>query len=196
MTALLATLPGVAFLKQYFGEWKPISRYAGIGWLCFYLLFLAYAARDGSGFLFLDYANLMIHEAGHPFFSWFGYTIMILGGTLAELIVPLLCAGYFFWKREISGTAFCGFWFFENFPYIGTYMADARAQALPLVGSGDHDWAILFGQWGLLLQDRKIGGAMRTIGWLGMIAALGWLAWRTYRSAREDVSAHAAEQVR
>ncbi len=105
----------MSFREEYFGEWKPISRYAGIGWLCFYFLFLVYAARDRAGFLFLDYANLMIHECGHPLFSPFGYTIMIMGGTLAELIVPLLCAVYFFWKREIAGTAFCGFWFFENF---------------------------------------------------------------------------------
>jgi hypothetical protein len=181
----------MAWLEQYFGEWKPISRYAGIGWFCFYVLFLVYAARDRSGFLFLDFANLAIHEVGHPFFSVFGYTIMIMGGTLMELIVPLVCGAYFFWKREISGTAFCAFWFFENFPYIGTYMADARAQELPLVGSGDHDWGILFGQWGLLAQDQKIGGATRAIGWVGMIAVVGWLAWRTYQSARAEQEAQA-----
>src|SRR5260370_27215429 len=182
-TALLVTLPWVAFLEDYFGEWKPIARYAGIGWLCFYLLFLVYAAADRSGFLFLDYANLMIHECGHPLFSGFGYTIMILGGTLAELIVPLLCAVYFFWRREILGFAFCSFWFFENFPYIGTYMADARAQDLPLVGSGDHDWAILFGQWGWLAHDQKIGGAGRAVGWIGMIWGVGGVGWRTYHRA-------------
>ena len=174
----------MAFLENYFGQWKPISRYAGIGWLCFYLLFLVYAAADRTGFLFLDYANLAIHECGHPLFSGFGYTMMILGGTLAELTAPLLCAVYFFWKREISAFAFCAFWFFENFPYIGTYMADARSQELPLVGSGDHDWAILFGQWGWLMQDRKIGAAIRAIGWIGMVTVVGWLAWRTYQSAR------------
>jgi hypothetical protein len=186
----------MAFLEEYFGEWKPISRYAGIGWLCFYLLFFIYAARDRSGFLFLDYANLMIHECGHPLFSVFGYTLMILGGTLAELLVPLLCTGYFFWKREIAGAAFCAFWFFENFPYIGTYMADARAQVLPLVGSGDHDWGILFGQWGLLAQDQKIGGVTRAIGWIGMLAAVGWLVWRTYQSARAEETAGMAETAR
>jgi len=186
----------VAFLEDYFGDWKPISRYAGIGWLCFYLLFLVYAAADRTGFLFLDYANLAIHECGHPLFSGFGYTMMIMGGTLAELLVPLLCAAYFFWRREISGAAFCGFWFFENFPYIGTYMADAREQALPLVGSGDHDWGILFGQWGLLLQDQKIGGTTRAIGWMGMVAVLGWLAWRTYQSGRAEESASALESPR
>jgi hypothetical protein len=186
----------VAFLEDYFGEWKPISRYAGIGWLCFYLLFLIYAAADRTGFLFLDYVNLIIHEGGHFFFSWFGYTITILGGTLAELIVPLLCAAYFFWQREISGFAFCAFWFFENCPYIGTYMADARAQDLPLVGSGDHDWGILFGQWGLLMQDQKIGGATRALGWMGMVAVIGWLGWRTYQSARAEDAARTVESTR
>jgi hypothetical protein len=168
----------MAFLEEKFGEWKPVSRAAGIGWLCAYGLFLLYALANRSGFLFFDYVNLIIHEGGHFFFSWFGYTIMILGGTLGELLAPLLCAIYFFWQRETTGFAFCGFWFFENFPYIGTYMADARAQALPLVGSGEHDWEILFGQWGLLAQDQKIGGMMRTLGWLGMIATMAWLAYR------------------
>ncbi len=186
----------MAFLENYVGDWKPVSRYAGIGWLCFYVLFLMYAAADRSGFLFLDYVNLIIHEAGHFFFSWFGYTITILGGTLGELIVPLLCAAYFFMQRETTGFAFCAFWFFENFPYIGTYMADARAQVLPLVGSGEHDWEILFGKWGLLIQDQKIGGTMRTLGWLGMIAVIGWLAWRTYASVRSAANERGEEFVR
>ena len=176
----------MALLEEKFGEWKSVSRFAGIAWLAVYILFLIYAAADRSGFLFLDYVNLMIHEAGHPFFSWLGYTIMILGGTLGELIVPLLCGAYFFVKREATGFAFCGFWFFENFPYIGTYMADARAQALPLVGSGDHDWNILFGQWGLLMHDVQIGGFTRALGWLGMFGVVGWLAWRTWTGARAE----------
>ena len=175
----LVTLFVVPFLENYFGEWKPVSRAAGTAWLVCYAAFLLYAFADRPGFLFLDYVNLIIHEGGHFFFSWFGYTIMILGGTLGELLVPLLCAAYFFWQREVTATAFCGFWFFENFLYIGTYMADARVMALPLVGSGDHDWEILFGQWGLLLQDQKIGGATRSLGWMGMLATVAWLAWHS-----------------
>jgi hypothetical protein len=159
-------------------EWKPVSRIAGIAWLVFYALFLLYAFADRSGFLFLDYVNLLIHEGGHFFFSWFGYTITILGGTLGELLVPFFCALYFFFQRETTGFAFSAFWFFENFLYIGAYMADARTQALPLVGSGDHDWDILFGQWGLLVQDQKIGGTTRMLGWIGMFAVVAWLANR------------------
>ena len=168
----------MAFLEEKLGDWKPVSRLAGIAWLCFYVLFLLYAFADRTGFLILDYVNLIIHEGGHFFFSWFGDTIRILGGTLGKLLVPVLCALYFFWQREATGFAFCSFWFFENFPYIGTYMADARTAALPLVGSEESDWTILFTQWGLLAQDQKIGATMRTLGFLGMLATIAWLAYR------------------
>src|SRR5437588_7670952 len=137
----LATLTPMTLLEEKFGDWKPVSRGARIGWLCFYTLFLLYAFTDRSGFLILDYVNLIIHEGGHFFFSWFGSTITILGGTLGELLVPLFCAIYFFWQREATGFAFSFFWFFENFPYIGGYMADARSAALPLVGAEESDWS-------------------------------------------------------
>ena len=177
-----------------FEDWKPISRPVGIIALVFYSLFLFYAAFDRSNFLFIDFANLAIHEAGHPLFGilggnaedGFGYTLTILGGTLLELIVPLACATYFFFRREASGTAFCGFWFFENFLYIGTYMADARTLALPLVGSGDHDWEILFTHWTILLHDQQIGHATRNIGWFGMLASISWFAYRAFRSPARD----------
>jgi len=168
----------MALLEDKLGEWKPVSRLTGIAWLCFYALFLLYAFADRSGFLIVDYLNLIIHEGGHFFFSWFGNTIMILGGTIGELLVPLLCAIYFFCQRETTGFAFSTYWLFENFPYIGTYMADARSAALPLVGSEESDWTILFGQWGLLAEDQKIGAIMRTLGWLGMLATMTWLANR------------------
>jgi len=180
----------MALLQEHFGEWQPVSRLGGVAWLTAYTLFLFYAALDRSGFLFVDYVNLIVHEGGHFFFSWFGYTITILGGTLAELLVPLLCAAYFFWHRETTGFAFSLFWFFENFLYIGTYMADARAEALPLVGSGEHDWALLFGQWGLLSQDQKLGGFLRLVGWAGMLTLMIWLGLKTWRN-----SAAAAEYI-
>jgi len=168
----------MALLEDRLGEWKPVSRLTGIAWLCFYALFLLYAFADRSGFLIVDYVNLIIHEGGHFFFSWFGNTIMILGGTIGELLVPLLCAIYFFCQRETTGFAFSTYWLFENFPYIGTYMADARSAALPLVGSEESDWTILFGQWGLLAEDQKIGTIMRTLGWLGMLATMIWVVNR------------------
>lgn len=173
-------------------DWKPVSRPIAIVAISFYFLFLLYAAFDRSGFLLLDFANLAIHEAGHPLFgifgggSGFGYTLMILGGTLLELLVPLASAIYFFFRRESTGVAFSAFWFFENFLYIGTYMADARTLALPLVGSGDHDWEILFRQWNLLLRDQQIGHATRTLGWIGMLVSVAWFSLRAFRRNAES----------
>ena len=163
--------------------WDHVSRYAGISWLLAYSVFLLHAFRDTSGFLFPDLVSLMIHEAGHLFFSWGGNTLMILGGTLGELLVPLLCGLYFYFHGQTYGFTFSAFWFFENFLYIGTYMKDARAAALPLVNGDIGDWTILFGQWGLLPDDLKIGQFVRTLGWLGMCATLAWLAYRTYRDS-------------
>src|SRR3984893_125902 len=168
-------------------EWQAISRAGGAAWLVVYLLFLIYALGNSSGFLFPDYVNLMIHEAGHPFFSWGGNTLMLLGGTLGELIVPILCAAFFFYKRQPYGFAFASFWFFENFLYIGTYMADARTSALQLVNGDESDWVILFGQWDLLLDDQKIGHTFRAVGWVGMFVVLCWLGYRTWRGQRMDL---------
>jgi len=165
-------------------RWTRVSRLGGGIVLALYLLFLLYAWRDDSGFLFLDFVNLPIHEAGHYFFTWFGHTIMILGGTLGELIVPLLCAAFFLHHRQTYGLAFSLFWFFENFLYIGTYMADARTLILPLVNSDESDWTILFDQWGVLVFDQKIGHFTRQIGWVGMFAVVVWLAFRVYIDSR------------
>jgi len=167
-------------------EWKPVSRGALVAWLIAYGLFLWHAAADTEGFLFLDHANLVFHEAGHMFFSWFGHTIMILGGTLGELLVPLGVAIYFGLRRETAGVAFASFWFFENFLYIGVYMADARAEAIPLVGVGDtldHDWNFLFSHWGVLMHDLQIGAATRGLGWCGMLAVMAWLTWMHFRTS-------------
>jgi len=170
-------------------DWKAVSRPAAWFALGSYVLFLLYAAFDRSGFLFLDYANLAIHEAGHPLFGIFAgpdevgpsYVLTILGGTLLELIVPFACAVTFFFRREVTGVAFCLFWFFENFLYIGHYMATARTMDIQLVGSGDHDWEILFAHWDLLVHDQQIGHTAQAAGWLGMLAAMAWFAWRSFR---------------
>jgi len=168
-------------------SWDRVSRYTGIAWLLAYTLFLLHAFRDGSGFLFPDYVNLMIHEAGHMFFSWGGNTLMLLGGTLGELLVPALFGAYFFVRGQTFGFVFSAFWFFENFLYVGAYIKDARANALPLVNSDIGDWTLLFGRWGLLESDLKIGQFVRSVGWLGMLATIGWLAYRTYRDSQPDL---------
>jgi len=125
------------FLHSFFDElgldqpWKPVSGPALVAWIVFYAAFLAYAFSAHGGFLFIDLANLVVHEGGHNLFGWFGPTIGLYGGTLLQWLVPFLLAVYFFTQRQTTGFVFCTFFFFENWLYTATYMADARALALP-----------------------------------------------------------------
>src|SRR5436305_9914762 len=105
-------------------RWKPLSRSAIYAWFVFYVIFLAYAFSAHGGFLFIDSANLVVHEGGHNLFGWFGPTLGLWGGTLLQWLVPLLLAMYFFKERQTTGFVFCSFFFFENWLYTATYMAD------------------------------------------------------------------------
>jgi len=166
--------------------WQPVSRPALAGWLLFYVAFLGYAASARGGFLFIDSANLVVHEGGHNLFGWFGPTLGLWGGTLLQWLVPFLLALYFLTQRHTTGFVFCMFFFFENWLYTATYMADARAQALPLVTTGDpdlveHDFFLIFSRLGVLNSDTKIAASVRVLGWCGMLACVAWLTVRALK---------------
>ena len=171
--------------------WNPMSRPAVIAWLVFYLAFAAYALSKHGEFLFIDTANLVVHEGGHALFGWFGPTIGLWGGTLLQWLVPFLLAGYFFHERQPAAFVFCLFFFFENWLYTATYMADAIAMDLPLVTLGDpefarHDWNAIFTSLGVLDYDTRIAGVVRLLGWTGMLASIAWLAGRLTTRALES----------
>ncbi len=161
--------------------WKPVSKPALVAWLVFYIGFMFYAFNAHGGFLFIDMANLVVHEGGHNLFMWFGPTMHLWGGTLLQWLVPFLLAAYFFNQRETAGFVFCLFFFFENWLYTATYMADARAQVLPLVTTGnaefaEHDFFRIFSDLGVLNYDTTIAAVVRLLGWCGMIAVVIWFA--------------------
>jgi hypothetical protein len=168
-------------LRETFREpWRPVGRTSLLAWTACYALFLVYAFRNGDGFLLVDNANLVVHEAGHALFGWFGPTLGLWGGTILQLLVPLLLAASFAYKRQTAAAAFCMFLFFENFLYVATYMADARTQLLDLVSLGggeppEHDWYLMLTQIGMLQRDTAIAAVVRVMGYLGMIGSVGWL---------------------
>lgn len=169
--------------EKFQEDWHPISQAGTVAWLVFYFIFL-WTFWAGRGFLMLFInVDLIMHEAGHLLFSHTGsHFLTILGGTLLQLIVPAALAVQFAYQRQPYGTAFAAFVFFQNFLYIGEYMADARSQALPLVsvggGEAGHDWTYLFSTLGLLKFDIGIGRLTRFLGWTGMLASMGWLLYR------------------
>jgi len=184
------------YLQSIFDQpWKPVWRPALVAWLVFYVAFLGYALSAHGGYLFIDSANLVVHEGGHNLFSWFGHTLMLWGGTLLQWLVPFLLAVYFFTQRQTAGFVFCLFFFFENWLYTATYMADARAQVLPLVTTGDpdfveHDWYAILSSLGVLNYDTTIATVVRTLGWCGMVGSVAWLALRLRaKDAARDATA-------
>jgi hypothetical protein len=166
-------------------DWKEVSTPVWAASIVF-LLVVAWFSHTGERWVwFLDGANLLFHEAGHPIFGVLWSPLMVYGGTLMQLILPAVACASFWARREPASFAVAGIWLSQNFWNVARYMADARAQQLPLVGSGEHDWAIIFTDWDVLQADTTIAGVTRLIGWIGALAAAGWLTWRW----RED-SAH------
>lgn len=173
-------LPFLGALEE---EWQPVSRAALIIWLVFYAFFL-FELMAGLDFpKYMDLVFIPVHEGGHLIFGWFGQFIGIAGGTFMQLAAPLMLAIYFAFRRQVPGVVFCMFFFFEQFLPISVYMADARAQQLPLLTVGDseyviHDWNYLFGKLGILSHDTQIASMTRALGWLGMLATVAWLLRR------------------
>jgi hypothetical protein len=137
-----------------------------------FLLFLTFYATTAEWIPIIDDANLIIHEAGHPLFALFGETMGFLGGTILQLLLPLVFGFSFLRRADLFAALIMLWWFGQNLLGVGRYIADARAQALPLIG-GEHDWAFLLGRFGVLEHDILIGTVVRGFGFFFMCAALG-----------------------
>jgi hypothetical protein len=158
-------------------------------------LILVDIGANVAGESLLHLINLPFHEAGHVLFRPFGRFVTTLGGTLGQLLVPLLCLGTLLLKtRDPFGAAVCCWWFGENFLDIAPYINDARAGALPLVGGnfghfspyGFHDWEYLLTETGLLRYDHLLARIAHGTGAVLMAAALGWAGWLVLRQLRRS----------
>jgi len=137
------------------------------------------AERVNESFLHLP--NLIFHEAGHFLFSPFGQFMTVLGGSLTQVLVPLVCAGAFLWQtRDPFGAAVAVWWAGENLIDVAPYIADARELQLVLLGGmtgaevEGHDWEYLLTAMGMAHRDHAIANAVQAIGILTMILGLAW----------------------
>jgi len=101
---------------------------------------------------FWHLVNLPFHEAGHIFFRPFGRFMTSLGGSLGQLLMPLVCLAVFLLKtRDTFAAALALWWFGQNFMDLAPYINDARSLTLPLLGGntgrtspyGFHDWEFI-----------------------------------------------------
>ena len=146
--------------------------------------------RNPEDYRWLDSLDLAIHETGHLILGFDGETLMLLGGTLFQLLVPAAFVVALWRAGDRHGATVPLWWMGQNCWNISVYVRDARAQELPLVGGGEHDWAILLANWDWLSRDHTLADAVHLLGVLLYLAAIigGWILLRHESDAQEQFS--------
>ncbi len=144
-----------------------------------------------AGESFLHLINLPFHEAGHVIFIPFGRFMTILGGTLGQILMPMICLGTFLIKtRDPFGASVALWWMAESLMDIAPYIDDARALDLMLIGgvtgkeTDGHDWNNILTMLNLLEWDHWLAHLTYNIGIVLMLGSFLWggaLLLRHYR---------------
>jgi len=134
-----------------------------------------------TGESFLHLINLPFHEAGHLIFSPFGRFMMVLGGSLGQVLMPMICLGTFLLKtRDPFGASVALWWTAESLMDLAPYINDARDMELMLLGgvtgkeTDGHDWNNLLTMTGLLNWDHRLAHLAYNVGILLMLASFVW----------------------
>jgi hypothetical protein len=160
-------------------------------------------AANVVGESFLHLINLPFHEAGHIIFIPLGGFMMSLGGSLTQVMLPLLLTIVFLTRhRDPFGAAATWWWCGENLVDLAPYIADARVLQLVLLGGqtgGEvegHDWEYILSTLGWLHLDRTLGRLAQATGVVIMLSAVVWgicLLIRHWQRSKDPALANAFE---
>ena len=136
--------------------------------------------------------NLAFHEAGHMLFMFLGNFMTVLGGSLAQLIMPAIVMAAFVFKHDNAfGGAVALWWLGQSAMDLAPYIYDARAGQLLLIGGfigqerpGAHDWTNLLGRLGMLDYGHALGTFTNFVGMAVMVLALVWAGRLLYLQYR------------
>jgi hypothetical protein len=157
-----------AFMLAAFALWGGYFITAGVNW-----------EKIGSSFMHL--INLPFHEFGHILFMPLGEFMMILGGSLFQVLLPLaLMCVFIFKQRDTFAGSIMLWWCGQSFIDVSPYIADAQYRALPLVGGGgeeSHDWGNLLTMMNALDSTHTVANFSFGIGTILILVALAWGGW-------------------
>jgi hypothetical protein len=134
--------------------------------------------------------TLGVHEAGHIIFSPFGEFLEVAGGSITQIAAPLVVMWMFRRQRDWYGACVGAVWLSSSLANLATYIGDARAQELPLVGFTDqpeHDWHYLLYHTGLLKQDTLLAGLTRLASGLILASAVIGTIWLCNQMRRSQL---------
>jgi len=132
---------------------------------------------------FLHGAMLPFHEFGHLLFRPFGEFMMLAGGSLAQILMPLGFLALFSLKnRDNLAASLMWWWCGTQFIDLAPYAWDAKTpQHILLTGrtgdTGAHDYIDMLGDLGLLMHAHGVARVMHEFGLLLMLAAWAWGAY-------------------
>jgi len=141
---------------------------------------------DPNYYDLLGSINLGFHEFGHMIFGFGGTFLMTTGGTILQLLVPLLGVLNFLRQSDYFAAVLCFGWLSSNFFGVALYASDAQAMALPLVTpfgmtpAVSHDWNYMLTQMGILSYDAAVALFFRFCAVLSMAFCLvvgGWMVF-------------------
>lgn len=140
---------------------------------------------------------LPFHEFGHILFLPFGEFMTLLGGSIFQVLLPLMLGGFFLVRnRDPFAAALMLWWAAAGILDTAPYIYDAWApQHVLLMGrtgdSGAHDFIDTLGDLGLLHKAQPIGRGVHAFGLATMVAALAWGAWLITKAHRAAAAARA-----
>lgn len=123
-----------------------------------------------------------VHELGHILFSPFGMLMTYMGGSLWQVIFPLLWFAALLKKGWYFASSLCLCWCGFSLLDVADYVADARARAFPLASlSSDydsaHDWYNILSQLNALESDLTIAAVLRFVAHIIILAGFVMALW-------------------
>lgn len=166
-----------------------------VGWVFFVYLFVQILWFDAGdirnwlvgGMYFIQFG---VHEASHIVTMFLPSFFVAIAGSVGEIVFTALLLFACIKYKSYFAAIFASLWLMLALRSVGRYMADARAQTLPLIGPGEsvqHDWHYIFAQLGWLQADVVLGGVVQGLGILigagALLFGLACIVWKLMQSA-------------
>jgi len=168
-------------------------------WRIFFVAGAAYYFYDKFFFEYKDsifqFILFGIHEFGHELFRPLGMFMGVAGGTILQVLAPIIFMVAFLKKRDFFAASIMFAWLGDSIMYSAWYCSTADpSQPIilnPFGKEGLHDFLYLLRALGLLGWTRQVAALMRftayasyfiSVAWGGIMV---WIMFQTYRGEPE-----------
>jgi len=135
------------------------------------------------GSSFMHNINLAFHEFGHVLFSPLGRFMGILGGSLFQLMMPLIVMIAFIRQGDNFEAAIMLWWLGQSFIDLSPYISDAEYRGIPLImgmGEDAHDWGNLLSMTGTVENAYAYGKFSFSLGVVAILVSFVWAGYILY----------------